>query len=322
MVDTVYIVMNILVIILLVAIVSNNPLVMVDQPPSWCYILQGFDPYYVDSYTGCNVLVIDYSRDGGNDTTYTREDINYIKSHDVEVYAYLSIGEAEDYRWYWNGSWYTNHPYWLLDENPEWPGNYLVIYWAPEWRDILRKYIDIIVNQGFDGLYLDKIDSYESLTVYGYDINHTTYEMYMLIKWIRDYIGSNMKIILQNGEDIVKYQGNITDLIDGWGIEDLFYNGPTPNNWNDISYRLETLTYLRGIGKEIFVVDYTYNGLENGQPSRNVIDFHVKCRMYGFTPYAAYADRDLDEIVIIKGIQPTTDIYYLLGLYIKHIFRM
>lgn len=81
------------------------------------------------------------------------------------VLCYVSIGEAEDYRWYWDPEWETDPPSWLGPENPQWPGNYLVEYWDPEWAAILygsdSSYVDMVVTAGFDGVYLDKIDSFE-----------------------------------------------------------------------------------------------------------------------------------------------------------------
>ena len=42
------------------------------------------------------------------------------------MFAYLSLGEAEDYRFYWQPSWNSRKPAWLHGENPGWRGNYLV----------------------------------------------------------------------------------------------------------------------------------------------------------------------------------------------------
>jgi len=81
------------------------------------------------------------------------------------VIAYLSIGEAEDYRWYWKPDWRNNPPSWLEHENPDWPGNYKVEYWNPEWKQIIMgdslSYLSRILGSGFDGVYLDIIDGYE-----------------------------------------------------------------------------------------------------------------------------------------------------------------
>jgi cysteinyl-tRNA synthetase len=81
------------------------------------------------------------------------------------VVAYMSIGEAEDYRYYWDPSWDANPPHWLLAENPDWPGNYKVRYWDPEWQEIIfgsaGSYAGKILDAGFDGVYLDLIDAFE-----------------------------------------------------------------------------------------------------------------------------------------------------------------
>ena len=77
------------------------------------------------------------------------------------VLCYLSIGEAEDYRSYWEPSWTANPPEWLLDENPDWEGNYPVQFWHSEWRTIVFAMLDTVLAAGFNGVYLDRVDVYE-----------------------------------------------------------------------------------------------------------------------------------------------------------------
>jgi len=81
------------------------------------------------------------------------------------VIAYMSIGEAENYRYYWQSGWATNPPSWLAEENPNWPGNYKVRYWLQTWQDIIygneNSYLKKILDAGFDGVYLDVIDAFE-----------------------------------------------------------------------------------------------------------------------------------------------------------------
>jgi len=77
------------------------------------------------------------------------------------VIAYMSIGEAENYRYYWQLQWLDKPPSWLLEENPDWPGNYKVHYWDPDWQAIISGYLGKILAAGFDGVYLDLIDAYE-----------------------------------------------------------------------------------------------------------------------------------------------------------------
>ncbi len=81
------------------------------------------------------------------------------------VLCYMSIGEAESYRYYWQTQWATTPPSWLMAENPNWPENYAVKYWEKGWTDIILDpntgYLKRILDAGFDGVYLDKIDSFE-----------------------------------------------------------------------------------------------------------------------------------------------------------------
>jgi cysteinyl-tRNA synthetase len=81
------------------------------------------------------------------------------------VVCYMSIGEAEDYRYYWKRSWKKGDPEWLYKENPDWEGNYKVKYWMDEWKQIIfgneNSYLDKILNSEFDGVYLDIIDAFE-----------------------------------------------------------------------------------------------------------------------------------------------------------------
>ena len=110
---------------------------------SWGYQLQGpkvatlaASPY--------DVLVIDYSKDGSDDEALTSSDLEKLKkkpdgSRRV-VLSYMSIGEAESYRYYWKwtwgGKWYSDlllgwlfAPSWKGPLNLDWVGNYATRYW-------------------------------------------------------------------------------------------------------------------------------------------------------------------------------------------------
>lgn len=81
------------------------------------------------------------------------------------VIAYMSIGEAEDYRYYWRREWSTSPPDWLETENPDWEGNYTVRYWDEQWQRIIYgnpdSYVARILAAGFHGVYLDIVDAFE-----------------------------------------------------------------------------------------------------------------------------------------------------------------
>ena len=104
-----------------------------------------------------------------NNEEFTASEINSLKTKKNSgiriVISYMSIGEAEDYRYYWQDSWINNPPNWLEGENPDWEGNYKVYYWDKDWQSIIygndNSYLKKIINAGFDGVYLDIVDAFE-----------------------------------------------------------------------------------------------------------------------------------------------------------------
>ncbi len=118
------------------------------------------------SETNYDVILMDLFQ---KETTFSASEINNLKTKKNGakrlVIAYMSIGEAEDYRYYWQKSWNKNKPDWLREENPDWKGNYKVYYWNSDWQALIfgneNAYLDKILAAGFDGVYLDIIDGYE-----------------------------------------------------------------------------------------------------------------------------------------------------------------
>ncbi|MEY3500721.1 MAG: hypothetical protein RL308_2390 [Bacteroidota bacterium] len=116
--------------------------------------------------TNYDLIVIDlYFR---NSVAFTAADITQIRNKANGgkrlVFSYASIGEAENYRYYWQDNWNATPPEWLNTENPNWPGNFTVKYWIPEWQNIIygndSSYLKKIIDCGFDGVYLDLIDAF------------------------------------------------------------------------------------------------------------------------------------------------------------------
>lgn len=288
------------------------------QIKTWAIQLQDADPSQVIN-SGFELIVMDYSRDGSEENRYSLKEIQQIREKGIVPIAYLSIGEAEDCRFYWDDSWYENPPEWLGRENPEWKGSYAVKYWSPEWRTILHSYLDKIIEEGFSGVYLDKVDEFE----YWADPNNEENEylserdaaekMSELILDIANYVknktGRIFYIILQNGEKILKYDPLLLSIISGWAAEDLFYNGTEKWSQEEMNWiaknRIPYLNMVIKTGKPVFSVDYVDDGTGYHGINKQRIDEYVElCRNKGYIPYAALSDRELDELNVIEGIQP------------------
>ena len=123
------------------------------------------------STTNYDVVIMDLFH---NDIVYFDEEIAHLKTKanggSRLVICYMSIGEAEDYRYYWNTEWQDNEPEWLETENPHWEGNYKVRYWVSDWQDIIfgndNSYLQRVIDAEFDGVYLDIVDGFEYFEAY------------------------------------------------------------------------------------------------------------------------------------------------------------
>ena len=117
--------------------------------------------------TNYDLLIMDlFFQDG---TVFNPAEIDQLRSKANGgkrlVISYMSIGEAEDYRYYWQPAWNHQKPAWMDAENPDWAGNFKVKYWESAWQDIVfgndGSYLKKVMDARFDGVYLDIIDAFE-----------------------------------------------------------------------------------------------------------------------------------------------------------------
>ncbi|MCB2099735.1 MAG: hypothetical protein KDE22_02615 [Rhodobacterales bacterium] len=79
------------------------------------------------------------------------------------VLAYVDIGSAASYHYYWQDGWREGAPAWIGAPHPRDPDRYYVEFWRPEWQAILfgtpTSYIYGTFAQGYDGVLLGGLDS-------------------------------------------------------------------------------------------------------------------------------------------------------------------
>jgi cysteinyl-tRNA synthetase len=286
---------------------------------SWMYQLQGAAASSIEA-TAFEIVVIDYSRDGEEGGRYNGVEMAAMKSGGRKVLAYLSIGEAEDYRYYFDPRWVSwtggqptsAAPCWLGRTNPDWEGNYKVQYWSEDWQRIVMGYLDRIIDDGFDGVYLDIVDAFEYWSDRdnreGYWIGEAlaSERMIGLVQRIArharvDRAKPDFYVIPQNGERIFEYDSGDSYLatISGMGIEDLYYDGTAELPAAETAERKALLERITLTGKPVLVVDYVDGGTR--PPETIVGEFRNKALADGYLPYAARTDRELDEINTFSG---------------------
>lgn len=218
---------------------------------------------------------------------------------DKLLIGYISLGEAENYRWYWKKEWKKNPPKWLGRENKEWPGNFPVHFWTEDWWQITQQILDKVLEQDFDGVFIDKVDVYNDL---GGDTH--------LANSMRDYIIKVSQYVRSKKSDFILLSSNAAELaifddrsvdypyLDSWdGIvrEDLWFtsdgdgvsvNCGTKALASEVNQAVDDLNVWKNAGKKVFVIDYV-----NGKQWEWARD---KIKKIGFIGYCS--DRGLVDL--------------------------
>lgn len=250
--------------------------------PTFIYQLQNAQ---FDGLAAQNVsaLVVD-----PDDTGWTKEQVTTLRNQNKTVLAYLSIGEAENYRSYWKPDWNSVPPSWLSEENPEWKGNFNVHYWEGEWQQTITAQLNAILALNYSGAYLDKVDAYE----YWEDQDITDARRQMLdfvltVSRTAKNQSPDFLIIPQNAPELV-VDFEYLNAIDGIGKEDLWYFDDFLNPPQQIKENEELLDSIKNAGKMVLVTDY---------PTKNIsaCDFYGRAAENGYLSYVG--NRALDRVV-------------------------
>lgn len=228
-----------------------------------------------------DILVIDI-----DDSEFTSQQIKELTKEKI-VLSYLSIGEAESYRSYWQDDWKPDNPSFVDKENPEWEENYKVKFWEEEWQNIIIEQLDKIIDKGYSGAYLDLIDSYE---YYAYlsSINsrQEMIDFVILLSMHARSKNPNFLILPQNALELTQEE-NYLAAIDGVGKEDTWYDNNKKLNQEDIDYETKLLKSIKNQNKLTLVIDYPTK-------EEKICDFYQLAQ--NFSPY--HSNRELDKINI------------------------
>lgn len=236
--------------------------------------------------------------------------------HRKTVIAYVNIGEAEDWRWYWKWSKQdskrkgvpSDWPKYIVKPDPGgWSGNYPVKFWSDEWKDIViygknhksadRDYssmLDEVLKDGFDGIYLDWVEAYADKDVAAAaesEGRNPAKEMVGFIREMKDYgrkYNPDFIVIQQNASSLAEEQPDILNIVDAIGQEDTWYCGGSDVKWEnpkgygrkqkagDSREIIHLLEVYKKAGKTVFTIDYTV---------KNADEVYRNARAKGFVPY-------------------------------------
>ena len=220
------------------------------------------------------------------------------------VVAYMSIGQAARFQYYWQPEWTGgNLPVWVDEPDATWAGDVWVHYWDPEWQEIILtgqdSYVDRIINLGFDGVLLDRVDA---ATFYEEQGRETAYaEMAEFVMAIADHAREHSPgfgIFTVNGENIGLRFPEYLEVVTGIVVEDLYYgypreHEPSPTDWT--AEREAMLDQWVAADKLVLTLDYTLR-------PEQIDDAYARSSARGFIPYVTV--RSLGRMLIHAGHEP------------------
>lgn len=220
------------------------------------------------------------------------------------ILCYMSIGQAETYREYWDPDWRDHPPDWLDKPDETWSNDYWVRYWMPEWQQIIygtpESYLDRIMALGCDGVYLDRVDAYW----YYQDRDSRETAAREMVDFILDFTAyarerePDFLVFPQNAEELGEMFPEFLAAVNGIGVEDLYYgyprdHEPSPAEWT--AERERILDQWVDAGKLVLVIDYT-------DKPEQIADAYARAEARGYVEYVT--DRRLGRLRINPGFEP------------------
>jgi cysteinyl-tRNA synthetase len=211
----------------------------------WLYLINAdLEPETVQRIvtSDYDMVVLDFVPSEQDNADYAMAEV-VTRLHDADhpklVIAYLDIGEAEDYRRYWQEGWRIGDPEWIVGEDPDgWEGNYPVAFWYDGWQAIwLGKdgILQQVLDAGFDGVYLDWIEAYSDENVTAIAEQDDVDPMEEMIWWVQS-ISELVKsecdrcvVIAQNAAELVEYDDYVA-AIDAIAQEQVWFDGGADND--------------------------------------------------------------------------------------------
>jgi len=285
---------------------------------TWMYQIQGLEENAkIDSLavTDYDMLVVEPGNDFidfSYDTDYLVKWLERKLNGDARILlAYADIGQASDYRNYWQPDWIApsekkrGSPSFLITTDPDgWVGNYPVAYWQSEWKDIWLKSDGIVAKlakAGFHGIYLDWVEAYDDDAVRDVALQQGVSpesEMMLFIEQIGAAgraIRPDFIVIVQNAPYLLNHNpARYVAMIDAIATEDTWFFGEGDAEWNDANAgdltggerhfeeystanRITQNQLYLSLGVPVFSVDYCIS-------EKNAKQTYRKSRQAGFIP--------------------------------------
>ena len=150
---------------------NKNDITKLSEAKNFLYLINAknftYKPDFIEALAATNydVVAIDLFY---NDVPLTVTDIQKLKvkanGGKRLVIAYMNIGAAENWRYYWQNNWVLNNPIWIKKKYLGYNDEFYVQFWHEDWQKIIygndQSYLKKIIDAGYDGVYLDNVEAY------------------------------------------------------------------------------------------------------------------------------------------------------------------
>ena len=262
---------------------------------TWMYQLQ--DLYAPDAWTKLaathyDMLVVEPGQNFREWVTDTAAMVRVLRNKPDGtarvLLAYIDIGEAEDYRDYWQPDWVAprntrpGQPGFLLAEDPDgWSGNYPVAFWDPAWKALWLGREGIVADLarlGFDGIYLDWVEAYDDDSVRAAAHVAAVSPEAEMMEFVEQLgaagraVDGGFLVVAQNAIYLLDAAPRrYAAAIDALAVEDTWFHGLGDRDWTDphggdrrqrhdgeytTPARLVQIAKYRRFGLPVFSVDY------------------------------------------------------------------
>lgn len=264
---------------LIIALLTTPLVASAGKVDTWAYQLQQYDEELLMA-VAVDLFVVDPDA-----VSRAKIQVSSLKANNGPVLAYVSVGEAEAYRAYWQPSWRQAPPAWMAEENPAWNDNFKVEYWNSEWQAITILRVEAMARTGYDGMYLDIVDAYQYFEERGErGARDELVEFVVKLFKAARAINPQFTVVAQNAAELFEDE-EYNEVVDGIANEDTFYNGDQRQRPNDVQWTVKKLKSVKESGKLVLNVEYTTR-------CHSTVDFCRRSQEGGFVPLVA--PRQLD----------------------------
>ena len=184
---------------------------------------------------------------------YCQVDLRQAHAAGKKAYAYISAGEIAVDAQYYQAAQTAGIPF--IGQNPDWDSMVVDLSssrWAPF---VINQLALPAVNQGYDGFFLDTMDSY-----YLADSSLQAAQETGLVSMVKALKAAypTKRIIINRGFPLFT---RLVNTINGMLVEDLYYTYPgVPQTSNGTAWLLAQLAPVKAAGKPVYIVDYVGAG--------------------------------------------------------------